>query len=60
MPTITPLPKELPIEFLQRCIADDSMVKEFPDLGVRHSQCMIQLTKHEVNNGKSRKTKKDR
>jgi hypothetical protein len=60
MPIPTPLPKEQNNEFIQRCMMDDTMSREYKDIDQRYAVCREQLTKHEINNGKSRKTKKDR
>ena len=60
MPIPTPLPKEKNNEFIQRCMMDDVMVKEYKDQDQRYAICREQLTKHELKYGKSRETKKDR
>lgn len=39
---------------------DDVMVREYKDTDQRYAVCREQLQKHEIENGKSRKTKKDR
>jgi hypothetical protein len=59
MPIPSPLPKEQKGEFIQRCVMNDTMVKEYKDIDQRIAVCYQQLEKHELN-GKSRKTKKDR
>lgn len=59
MPIPTPLPKEQQGEFIQRCMMDDNMVKEY-DQDQRYAICREQLEKHEIQNGKSRKTTKNR
>lgn len=59
MPIPTPLPKEQQGEFIQRCMMDDSMVREY-DQDQRYAICREQLQKHELENGKSRKTTKNR
>jgi hypothetical protein len=57
MPIPTPLPKGQNNEFIQRCMMDDTMSKEYKDIDQRYAICREQLTKHELNNGKNRKTK---
>lgn len=59
MPIPTPLPKEQQGEFIQRCMMDDTMVREY-DQDQRYAICREQLQKHELENGKSRKTTKNR
>lgn len=59
MPIPTPLPKEQKGEFIQRCMMDDNMVREY-DQDQRYAICREQLQKHEIENGKSRKTTKNR
>jgi len=59
MPIPKPLPKEQQGEFIQRCMMDDTMVREY-EQDQRYTICREQLQKHELENGKSRKTKKDR
>lgn len=59
MPIPTPLPKEQQGEFIQRCMMDDNMVREY-DQDQRYAICREQLQKHELENGKSRKTTKNR
>jgi hypothetical protein len=56
MPIPKPLPREQNNEFIQRCMMNDVMVKEY-DQDQRYAICREQLTKHELTNGKSRKTK---
>lgn len=58
MPIPTPLPKEQRGEFIQRCMMNDSMVREFKDQDQRYAVCVTQLEKHELN--EKRKTKKNR
>ena len=60
MPIPTPTSQESNKEFIQRCMIDDVMVKEYEDKDQRYAICREQLQKHEIENGKSRKTKKDR
>jgi hypothetical protein len=57
MPLPTPLPKEQKGEFLQRCMMDDTMVREYKDQDQRYAVCRNQIEKHELTNGKNRKTK---
>lgn len=59
MPIPKPQPQESNKEFIQRCMMNDVMVKEY-DQDQRYAICREQLQKHEIENGKSRKTKKDR
>jgi hypothetical protein len=59
MPIPKPLPKEQKGEFIQRCMMDDTMVREY-DQDQRYAICREQLQKHELTNGKSRKTTKNR
>jgi hypothetical protein len=49
MPIPTPLPKEQNNEFIQRCMMDDTMSREYKDIDQRYAICREQLTKHEVN-----------
>ena len=58
MPIPKPLPNEQNNEFIQRCMMDDVMVREYKDTDQRYAVCREQLEKHEIENGKSRKTKK--
>lgn len=60
MPLPTPLPKEQKGEFLQRCMMDDTMVREYKYQDQRYAICRNQIEKHELTNGKSRKTTKNR
>lgn len=60
MPIPKPLPMEQNNEFIQRCMMDDVMVREYKDTDQRYAVCREQLQKHEIENGKSRKTKKNR
>lgn len=54
------LPKEQKGEYLQRCMMTDSMVREYPNQELRYQVCKNELEKHELTNGKSRKTTKNR
>lgn len=60
MPIPKPTSQESNNEFIQRCMIDDVMIKEYEDKDQRYAICREQLQKHEIENGKSRKTKKDR
>lgn len=60
MPLPKPMPKEQKGEFIQRCIMNDTMVREYKDIDQRIAVCYQQLEKHELENGKSRKTTKNR
>ena len=55
MPIPTPLPKEQNNEFIQRCMMDDTMSREYKDIGQRYAICREQLTKHEQNASKQSK-----
>ncbi len=46
MPIPKPLPKEQNNEFIQRCMMDDTMVREY-DQDQRYAICREQLQKHE-------------
>lgn len=56
MPIPTPLPKEQKGEFIQRCMMDDTMVREY-DQDQRYAICREQLQKHE-NASKQSKNKR--
>lgn len=56
MPIPTPLPKEQQGEFIQRCMMDDTMVREY-DQDQRYAICREQLQKHE-NASKQSKNKR--
>jgi len=43
MPIPTPQPEEKDKEFIQRCMIDDIMVKEYPDKDQRYSICIAQI-----------------
>jgi hypothetical protein len=43
MPIPTPQPEEKDKDFLQRCMIDDKMVKEYPDKDQRYSICITQI-----------------
>ena len=51
------LPKEQKGEYIQRCMITDSMVIEYPNQELRYQVCKNELEKHELTNGKNRKTK---
>jgi len=46
MPIPKLLPREQAGEFVQRCIMDPVMVKEFPDINQRIAVCRNQLTEN--------------
>ena len=56
MPIPTPLPKEQQGEFIQRCMMDDTMVREY-NQDQRYAICREQLQKHE-NASKQSKNKR--
>ena len=56
MPIPTPLPKEQKGEFIQRCMMDDTMVREY-DQDQRYAICREQLQKQE-NASKQSKNKR--
>ena len=56
MPIPKPLPKEQQGEFIQRCMIDDTMVREY-DQDQRYTICREQLQKHE-NASKQSKNKR--
>jgi hypothetical protein len=56
MPIPKPLPKEQNNEFIQRCMMDDTMVREY-DQDQRYAICREQLQKHE-NASKQSKNKR--
>lgn len=43
MPLPTPQPNETEAEFMRRCMADDTMVEDFPDNGQRFAVCRATL-----------------
>ena len=45
MPIPTPQPKEKQKEFIQRCMNDEVMNKEYPDKDQRYSICIMQYDK---------------
>lgn len=57
MPIPKPLPKEQNNEFIQRCMMDDVMVREYKDTDQRYAVCREQLEKHE-NASKQSKNKR--
>ena len=56
MPIPKPLPREQNNEFIQRCMMDDVMVREY-DKDQRYAICREQLQKHE-NASKQSKNKR--
>lgn len=58
MPIPKRLPKEQEGEFVQRCIMDPVMVKEFPDINQRIAVCRNQLTENASQQSKNKRGKK--
>ena len=54
MPIPKPLPREQNNEFIQRCMMDDVMVREYKDTDQRYTVCREQLQKHEHQEKKQR------
>lgn len=54
MPIPTPTPQESNNEFIQRCMIDDVMVKEYEDKDQRYAICREQLQKHEYESKQSK------
>ena len=54
MPIPKRLPREQEGEFVQRCIMDPVMVREYPDINQRIAVCKQQLLKHENANTKGK------
>jgi hypothetical protein len=52
------LPREQAGEFVQRCIMDPVMVKEFPDINQRIAVCRNQLTENASQQSKNKRGKK--
>ena len=42
MPLPTPLPKENKPDFMERCLADETMLKEYPQGVQRYAVCLTQ------------------
>lgn len=42
MPIPTPQKDETKQEFIERCMSDDTMVKEYPNKGQRYAICLTQ------------------
>jgi hypothetical protein len=58
MPIPKLLPREQAGEFVQRCIMDPVMVKEFPDINQRIAVCRNQLTENASQQSKNYRGKK--
>jgi hypothetical protein len=58
MPIPKLLPREQAGEFVQRCIMDQVMVKEFPDINQRIAVCRNQLTENASQQSKNKRGKK--
>lgn len=58
MPIPKLLPREQAGEFVQRCIMDPVMVKEFPDINQRIAVCRNQLTENASKQSKNIRGKK--
>jgi hypothetical protein len=58
MPIPKLLPREQAGEFVQRCIMDPVMVKEFPDINQRIAICRNQLTENASQQSKNKRGKK--
>ena len=54
MPIPTPTSQESNNEFIQRCMIDDVMVKEYEDKDQRYAICREQLQKHEYESKQSK------
>jgi len=55
MPLPTPLPKENKPDFMERCLADETMLKEYPSGVQRYAVCLTQykLAKEPKNQSKT-------
>jgi hypothetical protein len=58
MPIPKLLPREQAGEFVQRCIMDPVMVREFPDINQRIAVCRNQLTENASQQSKNYRSKK--
>ena len=58
MPIPKLLPREQAGEFVQRCIMDSVMVKEFPDINQRIAVCRNQLTENASQQSKNKRGKR--
>ncbi len=58
MPIPKLLPREQAGEFVQRCIMDPVMVKEFPDINQRIAVCRNQITENASQQSKNKRGKK--
>jgi hypothetical protein len=58
MPIPTPLPKEQKGEFLQRCMMDDTMVREYKDQDQRYAICRNQIEQYASKQSKNIRGKK--
>jgi hypothetical protein len=58
MPIPKLLPKEQAGEFMQRCIMDPVMVREYPNIDQRIAVCQNQLTENASKQSKNYRSKK--
>jgi hypothetical protein len=58
MPIPKLLPREQAGEFVQRCIMDPVMVKEFPDINQRIAVCRNQITENASQQSKNNRGKR--
>jgi hypothetical protein len=58
MPIPKLLPREQAGEFVQRCIMDPVMVREFPDINQRIAVCRNQLTENASQQSKNKRGKR--
>ncbi len=58
MPIPKRLPKEQAGEFVQRCIMDPVMVREYPNIDQRIAVCQNQITKNASQQSKNHRGKK--
>jgi len=58
MPLPTPLPKENKADFLQRCLADETMLKEYPQGVQRYAVCLTQFKTAKQQESKTKTGKK--
>lgn len=54
MPLPTPLPKESKPDFLERCLADETMLKEYPQGVQRYAVCLTQYKAAKEPNNKTK------
>jgi len=58
MPIPKLLPKEQPGEFMQRCIMDPVMVREYPNIDQRVAVCRNQITENASQQSKNNRGKR--